>query len=250
MFEYIYRNIIYPLGSWGYLLYKVLANSRYILRDRRRVFQQLAHVGVNSIPVVLLMGLFAGAILAWQGAYQFKGMVSLNVLGGQVARVIMMEMAPVLTGMIISGRVGASMTAEIGSMKISEQIDALRTMSIDPVRYLVMPRFVGLSLMMPVLTFFSLSIAMLGSWAVANYFLDLTPQVFLQSIRDYFAINDLWGGLIKSVIFGMLIALIGCYKGLEANGGARGVGQATISSFVICAISILIADFMLWIILF
>ncbi|MCL4136885.1 UNVERIFIED_CONTAM: hypothetical protein GTU68_033724 [Idotea baltica] len=232
------------------MIWRLLGTLRYSFRDRRRILYQLDHVGVNSIPLVLLIGLFSGAIIAWQAAYQFKGMVSMSVLGGQVVRVVMMEMAPVLTALVISGRIGASMTAEIGSMKITEQIDALRTLSIDPIRYIVLPRFLGLTLMMPLLTLFALGIAVFGAFGVSHYFLDLTSQVFFSSVRDFFQIEDLLGGLFKGVIFGMMIALIGCFKGLETQGGARGVGTSTIASFVVSAIAILSGDFLLWIILF
>ncbi|RMG32188.1 MAG: ABC transporter permease [Bacteroidetes bacterium] len=243
-------NVIVPIGNFGYLLWQLLQSISLGFRDRKRIAYQLEQVGVHSIPLVLLIGFFAGAIIAWQGAYQFKGMVSLSVLGGQVVRVVMMEMAPIMTALVISGRIGASMTAEIGSMKVSEQIDALRTMSLDPIRYIVMPRFLGLSLMMPVLTVFALAISVVGAWVVSSYFLAITPQVFFGSVRDFFQLGDLVGGLIKSVIFGMMIASIACYKGLYAQGGAKGVGKATISSFVLSAIAILAGDFMLWIILF
>ncbi len=242
--------MLQAVGSYGYLLWQVLGSLRFSWRDRRRVFYQMEHVGVNSIPLVLLIGLFAGAIIAWQAAYQFKGMISLSVMGGQVARVVMMEMAPVLTALVISGRIGASMTAEIGSMRVSEQIDALHTMSIDPVRYLVLPRFLGLSLMMPVLTFFAILVAVIGAFLVSRYFLDLSFQTFFSSIRTFFAFADLAGGLIKGTFFGMLISLTGCYMGLETSGGAQGGGKATIASFVVSAVGILAGDFLLWIILF
>ena len=243
------RRIV-AIGEFGYLFWRVIQNFRFSWQDRKRILFQLDHVGVNSIPLVLLIGLFAGAIIAWQAAYQFRGMISLSVLGGQVTRVVMMEMAPVLTALVIAGRIGASMTAELGSMKITQQIDALYTMSIDPVRYLVLPRFLGLSLMMPVLTFFSLLISVLGSWMVSDFFLDISRQMFFQSIRDFFDFSDLIGGLIKGSCFGMMISLIGCYMGMQASGGAKGVGRATISSFVISAVAILSGDFLLWIILF
>ena len=241
---------LYPLAQFGYLLARVLGSLRFAWRDRRRVLVQLDHVGVNSIPLVALIGLFAGAIIAWQAAYQFRGMVSLSVLGGQVLRVVMMEMAPVLTALVMAGRIGASMTAELGAMKLSEQIDALQTMSIDPVRYLVMPRFLGLSLMMPLLTFFSVVIAFLGAVAVCSVFLGITVQVFVASVRDFFAVEDLLGGLLKGALFGMIISLVGCFKGMSAEYGAGGLGKATISSFVSSAICILAGDFLLWIILF
>ena len=239
-----------PLGEFGYLVYRAFGSLRYAIRDRDRLIYQLNHVGVNSIPLVALIGLFAGGIVAWQAAYQFKGMVSLSVLGGQVVRVMMMEMAPVLTALVMSGRIGASMTAEIGAMRISEQIDALKTMSIDPVRYIVMPRFLAMVIMMPILTFFSILIAVFGAFLVSHYFLDITQQVFFDSVRSFFMIGDLVGGLLKGVVFGILISLIGCFRGMKTTGGARGLGHSTIQAFVISAIAILLSDFLLWIILF
>lgn len=238
------------IGEFGFLAYQVVRNLPYAWRDRRRLAYQMDHVGVNSIPLVMLVGFFAGAIIAWQGAYQFKGMVSLDVLGGQATRVIVMEMGPVLTALVIAGRIGASMTAEIGTMKVTEQVDALRTMAIDPIRYIVLPRFLGLTIMMPVLTMFSNFVGILGCYIVSSYFLDISQQTFMDSIKSYLMIQDINGGLIKSFIFGMLISLVGCYKGLSTGGGARGVGRSTISSFVLSAIFILIGDFLLWLILF
>jgi phospholipid/cholesterol/gamma-HCH transport system permease protein len=161
-----------------------------------------------------------------------------------------MEMGPVLTALVIAGRIGASMTAEIGTMKVTEQVDALRTMALDPVRHIVMPRFLGLSLMMPVLAVFSVLSGVLGAYVVSDYFLDVGQRIFLDSIRTYFQLQDLVGGILKSLIFGMLISLIGCHLGLGTSGGARGVGRATIQSFVVSAIFILIGDFFLWLILF
>ncbi|MCI4666857.1 MAG: ABC transporter permease [Bacteroidia bacterium] len=243
-------NKLAPYGEFGYLIWRILTNLRFAWKDRRRISYQLDYVGVRSIPLVLLIGIFAGAIIAWQAAYQFKGMVSLSVLGGQVMRVVQMEMAPVLTALVISGRIGASMTAEIGSMKLTDQINALKTMAIDPVRFIAMPRFLGLTLMMPFLTLFSVIISVLGAFVVSTYFLDITQQVFFASIRDFFSIWDLFGGLVKGAIFGMIISLIGVYKGFQAQGGSRGLGESTIASFVNSAVGILAGDFFLWIILF
>jgi phospholipid/cholesterol/gamma-HCH transport system permease protein len=243
-------NLMVSLGEFGYLGYQMLLNSRYAFQDRRRLFYQLDHVGVNSIPLVMLVGFFAGAIIAWQAAYQFDGMVTMDVLGGQAARVTVMEMGPVLTALVIAGRIGASMTAEIGSMVVTQQVDALRTMALDPVRYIVLPRVLGLSIMMPVLTMFSNVIAILGAFLVSSYYLDITSQTFFESIHTYFQVKDLTGGLIKSFLFGLLISLVGCYMGLSTQGGAEGVGKSTIRSFVVSAILILVGDFLLWLILF
>lgn len=248
---YIYLvNLITRLGEFGYLNLQVLLNLRYALRDRRRLAYQLDHVGVNSVPLVLLVGFFAGTIIAWQAAYQFTGLVSLDIMGGQVARVSVMEMGPVLTALVVAGRIGASMTAEIGTMVVTQQVDALRTMGLQPVRYLVVPRVLGLSLMMPVLTMFANVVSIIGAFLVSGYFLDITYQSFLESIHTFFQVRDLVGGLVKSCIFGLIISLIGCYMGLSTSGGAKGVGSATISSFVLSAIFILIGDFLLWLILF
>lgn len=243
-------KMLLSLGEFGYMGYQVVANIRYVFRDRRRLLYQMDHVGVNSIPLVMLVGFFAGAIVAWQGAYQLKGMISLDVLGGQSTRGIVMELGPVLTALVIAGRIGASMTAEIGTMKVTEQVDALRTMALDPVRYIVLPRVLGLTLMMPVLTMFSNAVGILGCFLVSSYFLGISPQTFLDSIQTFLQAQDLSGGLIKAAIFGMTISLIGCYKGLSTAGGARGVGQSTIASFVLSAIFILVGDFFLWLILF
>ena len=212
------------LGEFGYLIWRVSRSLRYGWEDRRRILHQLDYVGVKSIPLVSLIGMFAGALMAWQAAYQFQGMVSLSILGGQVVRAVMMEMAPVLTALVMSGRIGASMAAEIGTMKVTEQIDALRTMSIDPVRYIVMPRVLGLTLMMPILTLFAVAIAVLGSFMVAEYFLDVTRQVYFNSVREFFTLNDLLGGLFKGAIFGMIISLVACFKGLHTSLGAQGGG--------------------------
>jgi phospholipid/cholesterol/gamma-HCH transport system permease protein len=243
-------KILTALGEFGYLIWQILRSFRYVWKDRKRITRQLDHVGVRSILLVLLIGIFAGAIIAWQAAYQFQGMVSMSLLGGQVIRVVMMEMAPVLTALVISGRIGASMTAEIGAMKITDQLTALETMAIDPIRYIAMPRFLGLALMMPVLTLFSVVISVLGAFAVSTFFLDITQEVFFASIRDFFSVWDLIGGLIKGAVFGMIISLVGCYKGLQTRGGAAGLGEATIASFVNSAVGILASDFFLWIILF
>jgi phospholipid/cholesterol/gamma-HCH transport system permease protein len=243
-------DFINRLGEFGYMNLQVVLNLRYALHDRRRLAAQLDHVGVNSIPLVLLVGFFAGTIIAWQAAYQFTGMISLDVMGGQVARVSVMEMGPVLTALVIAGRIGASMTAEIGTMVVTQQVDALRTMALDPVRYLVLPRVLGLTLMMPVLTMFANIVSIIGAYLVSGYFLDITYQSFLESIHTFFQVRDLIGGLIKSCVFGLLISLIGCFMGISTTGGAKGVGKATISSFVLAAVFILVGDFMLWLILF
>ena len=195
------HNYLYSLGNFGYMIYQLMFSLRFTLKDRRRLAYQLDKIGVQAIPIVLLVGVFAGTTIAWQAAYQFRGMAPLSLLGGQVAKTIMMEMAPVLTALVMSGRVGASMTAEIGGMKVTEQIDALKTMSIDPIRYIVLPRFVTLCVMMPILAIFAMTIAIAGALAVCVVFLDISFYSFMSSVRDMFSFKDMSGGLIKTFFF-------------------------------------------------
>ncbi|MCZ2355872.1 MAG: ABC transporter permease [Bacteroidia bacterium] len=221
-----------------------------MLRDWGRIREQCIRTGVDSFPLVALVGFFAGSIIAWQAAYQFKGLISLSIMGGQATRVIVMEMGPVLTALVISGRIGASMAAELGTMRLSEQIDALLTLAISPIRFLALPRIVALTIMMPLLTFYANMIAIVGACFVSNYFLGITPETFFSSIQDFVEVKDIFGGIFKAVIFGALISGVSCHIGLKASGGSVGVGNATIQAFVGSAVAVLISDYILWIILF
>jgi phospholipid/cholesterol/gamma-HCH transport system permease protein len=210
----------------------------------------MEHIGVNSLPLVLIIAVFTGAVAAWQAAYQLKGIAPLSFLGGATSRAIITELGPVLTGIVIAGRVGASIAAELGTMKVTEQIDALETMAISPIRYLAMPRFLAAIIMMPVLVLFANLIAVLGAYIVSDYFLGVSFDVFFNSVKRFFAFSDLVAGLVKTIFFGGVTSLLGCHIGFRTKGGAEGVGLATIRSFVMSAALILILDYLLWIFLF
>ena len=210
----------------------------------------MEHIGVNSLPLVIIISVFTGAVAAWQAAYQLKGIAPLSFLGGATSRAIITELGPVLTGIVIAGRVGASIAAELGTMKVTEQIDALETMAINPVRYLAMPRFLASILMMPVLVIFANTIAVMGAYIVSNYFLNVSFSVFFISVKRFFVFSDLIAGLIKTIFFGGVTALLGCHIGFQTEGGAEGVGLSTIRSFVMSAALILILDYVLWMLLF
>ena len=210
----------------------------------------MEQIGVNSLPLVLIIAVFTGAVAAWQAAYQLKGIAPMSLLGGATSRAIITELSPVLTGIVIAGRVGASIAAELGTMKVTEQIDALKTMAINPIRYLAMPRFLASVLIMPILTIFAIVIAVAGSYIVSNFFLGISYNVFFQSVNRFFLFSDFMAGLIKAVIFGGITALLGCHIGFRTTGGAEGVGKATIRSFVLSATLILILDYLLWMLLF
>ncbi len=162
----------------------------------------MEHIGVNSLPLVLIIAVFTGAVSAWQAAYQLKGIAPLSFLGGATTRAIITELGPVLTGIVIAGRVGASIAAELGTMKVTEQIDALETMAISPVRYLAMPRFLAAIIMMPILVIFANTIAVFGAYLVSNYFLGVSFAVFFNSVSRFFDMADLISGLVKTIFFG------------------------------------------------
>jgi len=209
----------------------------------------MEHIGVNSLPLVLIIAVFTGAVAAWQAAYQLKGIAPMSFLGAATSRAIITELGPVLTGIVIAGRVGASIAAELGTMKVTEQIDALEVMAINPVRYLAMPRFLAAIIMMPILVTFANFIAVFGAYLVSNYFLDVSFAVFFNSVKRFFEFPDFLGGLIKTIFFGGVTSLLGCHIGFRTQGGAEGVGLATIRSFVLSAALILILDYILWMII-
>ena len=237
-------------GQISILLFGMIKNLKKIPRTRKTILHQMEHIGVDSLPLVIIISIFTGAVAAWQAAYQLKGIAPMSLLGGTTSRAIITELGPVLTGIVIAGRVGASIAAELGTMKVTEQIDALEIMAIDPVRFLAMPRFLASILMMPILVIFANTIAIAGAFVVSDYFLNVPFNVFFNSVRQFFVFSDLTGGLIKTVVFGGVTALLGCHIGFRTHGGAEGVGQATIRSFVLSAAMILILDYFLWTLLF
>lgn len=237
-------------GQVARLFGEIIRNFTSIPKSRRLILYQMEHIGVNSIPLVLIIAVFTGAVSAWQAAYQLKGVAPISFLGGATSRAIITELGPVLTGIVIAGRVGASIAAELGTMKVTEQIDALETMAISPVRFLAMPRFLASVIMMPVLVTFAIVIAVAGSFLVSNYFLGVSFAVFFNSVKRFFIIPDLVAGLVKTIFFGGITSLMGCHIGFRTEGGAEGVGLATIRSFVFSAALILILDYVLWMTIF
>lgn len=243
-------NFIEEFGQISNLLWGIVKSFTSIPKSRKIIFDQMENIGVNSLPLVLIIAVFTGAVAAWQAAFQLKGIAPLSFLGATTSRAIITELGPVLTGIVIAGRVGASIAAELGTMKVTEQIDALEIMAINPVRYLAMPRFLAAVLMMPVLVIFANVIAVTGAYIVSNYFLGVSFSVFFISVKRFFEFSDLLAGLLKTVFFGGVTALLGCHIGFRTEGGAEGVGLSTIRSFVLSSAMILILDYVLWTILF
>lgn len=213
-------------------------------------FQQMESIGVNSLPVVLIMAMFTGMVLAIQTYTGFKRFNAENYMGTVVALSMTRELGPVLTGLIVSGRAGAAMAAELGTMRVTEQIDALITLATNPIKYLVVPRFLAGFLMLPLLTIIADTTGMIGGYLIAVYVLNVNPVIYTRMTRDYLELNDIYGGLLKACVFGIIISIVSCYKGFYTQGGAEGVGKATTGAVVLSMMLILIANYFMAALLF
>jgi phospholipid/cholesterol/gamma-HCH transport system permease protein len=205
--------------------------------------KQLYEVGVSSLPVVAVTGLSSGLVLAAQSFFQLgdKGMA--DVTGLVVTKAMMTELGPVLSAFMVTGRVGAAICAEIGSMKVSEQIDALESMAVSPIRYLIVPRLISGIFMMPLLTIFGIVMGVIGGYIVAVHLFNMSGASFFDPISASLTLFDLFIGLIKAFVFGFFIMSVSCFKGLHTNGGAAGVGRSTTNSVVVCYCCILLSNF-------
>jgi phospholipid/cholesterol/gamma-HCH transport system permease protein len=220
------------------------------MRSFGLVVRQMSAIGVGSLWLVAVVSVFTGAVAAVQAAYQFSTVVPLKYIGSVILRSVIIELGPVLTALIVGGRVGSSIAAELGTMKVTEQIDALRAMAINPVRYLVVPRVVASIVMMPVLTVFADAIAIFGGYVVSISSIGVTSHTYITSLQDFFYMKDLVSGLLKAVFFGGIIGTMGCYYGFATEGGAEGVGVATTHAVVSSCVLILISDYVLANVLF
>ncbi|HIK37256.1 MAG: MlaE family lipid ABC transporter permease subunit [Geminocystis sp.] len=212
---------------------------------RHNLFEQMAFVGPSSLIISLITAAFVGMVFTIQVAREFIYFGATTAVGGVLAIALSRELAPVLTAVVVAGRVGSAFAAEIGTMRVTEQIDALQMLKTDPVDYLVTPRVVACSLMLPILTIFALLMGMAGGLFIASTIYDISRTLFLESIKNFLQPWDLIAALIKSAVFGALIAVIGCNWGLTTTGGAKGVGQSTTAAVVISLLAIFIANFFL-----
>jgi phospholipid/cholesterol/gamma-HCH transport system permease protein len=209
------------------------------------VREQLYHIGVLSLSVVAITGFTTGFVLAAQSFYQLgeKGMA--GVTGVLVGKAMITELGPILTAFMVTGRVGASMCAELGSMKVTEQIDAMKSMAINPNVYLVAPRFLAGIFMIPLLTLFSIIMGIFGGYLIAVSLFHMSPSSYFDPMQIHITLFDIATGSIKSFIFGVLLVTVCCYKGMKTSGGAAGVGKATTQSVVTSYVLILLSDFFL-----
>lgn len=209
---------------------------------KKSVLEQMDKIGVKSLPIVLLTSLFTGMVLALQSAYQMQRMSAEMYIASLVSLSMVRELGPVLTALVIAGRVGASITAELGTMKVTEQIDALEALASNPVKYLVVPRFLALFIMLPLLTVYADIIGIIGGYIIGVFKLGIAPNMYWRMTYDPLVFKDVFTGLIKSVAFGIVIAIVACFQGMNTEGGAEGVGRSTTLAVVVSFIMIIATD--------
>jgi len=235
-------SLISYIGSLATLLGKTLYWCFIPPFKANRILTQAKRVGPGSLFISSLVAFFIGMIMALHMAYQLKEISAEIYIPNIVAYSLTRELVPVLTALIVAGRIGAGITAEIGSMKVTEQIDALKAFAVDPIKYLVVPRFLALVLMLPLLTVFADLVGILGAFVICIYKFDISPALYFTNVAYALEPNDILSGLVKTVFFGAIIALIGCHHGLRVTGGAEGVGRETTASVVRAFILIIISD--------
>ena len=210
--------------------------------SRKSLFEQMVFSGVRSILIVFFVALFTGIVIAMQSAYQLEKLGATMYVASLVAVSMARELGPVLTALVVAGRVGAAITAELGSMKVTEQIEALQVLAINPIRHLAIPRILALLIMLPCLTIFADLVGMFGGWLIGVFNLGLSSGIYIDKTIQFLELKDIYTGLFKSFVFAGIISTIGCHMGLTTKGGAEGVGNSTTVSVVTSFILIILAD--------
>lgn len=230
------------LGGTAALFAQTVASAVMTTFRRALVLEQMDKVGVQSIPIVFLTAVFTGIVLGMQTAYQLQRIGAETYIASIVGLSIVRELGPVLTALVVTGRVGAAITAELGTMRVTEQIDALESLATSPVQYLVVPRFVALLVMLPILTIVADMVGIFGGYLVGVYKLGVSPTLYLRMTWDVIQMKDVLTGLLKSGLFAMIIATVACFEGFSTSGGAEGVGRATTLAVVVSFVLIIAAD--------
>ena len=236
------RRALELIGETARFVGSVGVACRDVSTWRPQVGAQALHLGVGSMPIGLFIAAFTGIVLALLASYSFSGAVPLYFVGTLVGKTVMLELAPVLTGLALAGRVGANIAAELGTMRVTEQIDALETLGYDPLAYLVVPRVIASTVMFPVVVAAAMMMGVLCGWGASGLLLNLASEEFVKGLRLFFQVFDVRYGLVKSASFGFAVAMSGARCGLRAQGGATGVGRAATNAVVLSAVWILVLD--------
>jgi phospholipid/cholesterol/gamma-HCH transport system permease protein len=253
MFDDIGKRIVAALEEIGEITILSAQTLFYSFKGNFNLsdlFAQMVRVGVDSLPVAVVTAAFVGMVFAVQIASEFVKFGAGNVVGGVMGIAVARELAPALTAVVIAGRVGSAFAAEIGTMAVTEQIDAIYAMGSDPIKHLVVPRVIASTFMLPILTIFADLIGFFGGYLVAIYVVGINSFGYMDSASSFLKMSDITGGVVKAVFFGMIISIIGCFKGIKTTGGAKGVGEATTNSVVYSLMAIFVANYFLSLILF
>lgn len=238
-------NTVKSMGQMAIMLGEALKHATRPPFKLRNIFKQMEFVGVQSLFVVVLTGSFTGMVLALQSYTALKRFGAESMVGPTVALSMARELGPVLSGLMVTGRAGSAMATELGTMRVTEQIDALATMAVNPVKYLITPRIIAGICMFPVLTVVTDFVGMIGGYMVGVKLLGINSGVFIGRTVDFVHVQDIFNGLTKSLFFGLITTLVACYYGYSTTGGAEGVGKAATSSVVTASVLILVSDYLL-----
>lgn len=238
-----FYNVMEYVGSVFILLWQTLVNIRGLYRKFGLFIEQIHFQGVKSLSIVLFTSIFMGMVVAYQAYYQGQNFMPDVYIGMAVCKALFIELGPLIVGLVVAGRISSSIAAELGSMKVTEQIDALNALAINPIEHLVVPRVFAGIIVLPLLTIVAEIIGIIGGWILSIYSLSISSTVYWRGVRlDYLPIT-LYGGLIKSMTFGLTLTIMGCFYGLRAKGGAEGVGEATTKAVISSTILILFLDY-------
>lgn len=229
-------------GRFGGFVLEILEAFRDFATWTPMVVQQMKRLGVDSIPIALFLAAFTGIVLSLQASYTFTGAIPLYFVGTLVGKTMILELGPVLSGLALSGRVGANIAAQLGTMRVSEQIDALETLAYNPIAYLVVPRVIAGVLMFPILVMFANAVGIVAGLVTALNLLDMSTAEFVRGLRLFYEPFDITYSIIKSISFGLIVTVVGCFQGFGTKGGAEGVGVATTRAVVVSSMLILVFD--------
>jgi len=251
--ENIGKRILFVIDEIGSITQLFLSTCYNIFSGKvhpRLIFEQMSKIGIDSLPIALTSAFFVGMVFAVQIGTEFVKFGASKYIGGVMGIAVARELAPALTGIVIASRVAAAIAAELGTMNVTEQIDAIKALGSNPIRYLVAPRFVACTLMMPLLTILANILCFFGGYLVVVFLIHVNSVDYMTSAQHFLKAGDIYGGIAKSFIFGMIISIIACYRGMKTRGGAKGVGEATTSSVVTSLIALFIFNYFLSVLFF
>ena len=241
---------IIAIGEVAVLFFATLKRLPFLPKVMNLTIRQMISIGVSSLPLLFVTSIFTGMVATVQAQFQFRNLVPDKFVGTAACKMILIELGPILTALVMAGRVGSALAAEIGTMKEKEELAAYEVLGLDSMRYLALPRFVAFFVMLPALSVISNCLALIGGWIVCVLALDITSYTYYTGMQYMFDIRDLFSGVLKSFVFGTLIYLLGYYCGLKAGAGAKGVGFATMNVVVSSCVSILIFDLIVAMLIF